>query len=37
MLVVFVVVVIVGDMRKEQGQLLGLNSCLPLLLAMLAL
>ncbi len=29
--VVFVAVVIVGDVRKERGQLLGPNNCLPLL------
>jgi len=39
LLIVFVVAitivaVIVGDRRKERGQLLGPNSCLPLLLAM---
>jgi len=34
---VTVVVVTAGDRRKEQGQLLGPNSCLPLLLAMSAL
>ncbi len=34
---VTVVVVTVGDRRKERGQLLGPNSCLPLLLAMSAL
>jgi len=31
--VVFVAVVTVGDRRKERGQLLGPNNCLPLLLA----
>jgi hypothetical protein len=33
LLVIFVATIIVGDKRKERGQLLGLNSCLPLLLA----
>jgi len=33
LLVVFVVAVTIGDRLKERGQLLGLNSCLPLLLA----
>ncbi len=36
-LVVFIAAVTVGDRHKERGQLLGPNSCLPLLLATLAL
>jgi hypothetical protein len=34
LLIIFVVAVTVGDKRKKRGQLLGPNSCLPLLLAM---
>jgi hypothetical protein len=37
LLVVFVAAVTVGDRRKERGQLLGPNSCLPLLMVMPAL
>jgi hypothetical protein len=42
LLIVFIVaitvaVIIIGDRCKERGQLLGPNSCLPLLLATLAL
>jgi hypothetical protein len=33
LLIVFVAVVTIGDKRKKRGQLLGPNSCLPLLLA----
>jgi hypothetical protein len=37
LLVVFVATVTIGDRRKEQGQLLGPNNCLLLLLATPAL
>jgi hypothetical protein len=37
LLVVFIAAVTVGDRRKERGQLLGPNSCLPLLMVTPAL
>jgi hypothetical protein len=37
LLVVFIAVVTIGDRRKERSQLLGPNSCLPLLMATPAL